>query len=59
MMRQERHKLQRDLHVGDIVLVRVQSQIKKYLLAVVEEVNLNKDGIVRSCMVKYIQCPQS
>ena len=54
VIRQKWHESQRNLHVGDVVLVHDQSPVKgKYLLAIVEEVKKSKDGFVRSCVVRY------
>ena len=54
VIRQKWHESQRNLHVGDVVLVHDASPIKgKYLLAIVDEVKESKDGFVRSCVVRY------
>ena len=54
IIRQKWHETQRNLSKGDVVLVHDQGPLKgKYTLAVVKEVNLSRDGLVRSCTVQY------
>jgi len=54
LVRQRWHDIGRDLSVGDVVLVHDASAIKgDYKLAVVDSVNVSKDGKVRSCKVSY------
>ena len=54
IIRQKWHESQRNLQVGDVVLVHDQSPVKgKYQLAIVDEAKESKDGYVRSCVVKY------
>ena len=54
IIRQKWHETQRNLAKGDVVLVHDQGPLKgKYTLAVVKEVNLSRDGLVRSCTVQY------
>ena len=54
VIRQKWHTSQRNLQIGDIVLVHDKSPIKgQYTLAKVESVNVSADGMVRSCSVIY------
>ena len=56
VIRQRWHAMQRNLKVGDIVLVHDSNKLqKKYKLAVVTDVHTSQDGMVRSCTVGYRQ----
>ena len=53
-MRQTWHETGRNLRNGDIVLIHEKGAIKgKYLLGMVDSVNVGRDGLVRSCSVGY------
>ena len=53
-MRQTWHETGRNLRNGDIVLIHEKGAIKgKYLLGMVDSVNVGRDGLVRSCSVRY------
>ena len=54
VIRQKWHESRRNLQPGDVVLIHDKTPLKgKYLLAVVDSVNMSRDGLVRSCSVKY------
>ena len=54
VVRQKWNETGCNLRVGDIVLVHNKSPVKgKYLMAIVEDVSVGKDGLVRSCKVGY------
>ena len=54
VIRQKWHQAQRNLTVGDIVLVHANSPIKgRYTIAKVDSVKVSNDGKVRSCTVIY------
>ena len=54
VIRQRWHETGRNLRVGDLVLLHEKSELKgKYVLGIVEETRMSKDGLVRSCIVGY------
>ena len=54
LIRQRWHETGRNLQVGDVVLLHEKSELKgKYVLGIVEETRISKDGLVRSCIVGY------
>ena len=54
VLRQKWHQRERNLCVCDLVLICEQSKIKvKYKLGVVDDVNTNRSGVVRSAVVRY------
>ena len=54
VVRQRWHETGRNLQVGDLVLLHEKSELKgKYVLGIVEETRISKDGLVRSCVVGY------
>ena len=54
VVRQKWHKRERNLCVGDLVLICDQSKVKaKYKMGVVDEVTENREGVVRSALVRY------
>ena len=54
VVRQKWHKRERNLCVGDLVLICEQSKVKaKYKMGVVDEVTENRQGVVRSALVRY------
>ena len=56
VIRQQWHAQQRNLKVGDIVLVHNSSKLRnKYKLAILTEVHVSQDGLVRSCTVGFRQ----
>merc|ERR1712237_247093 len=56
VIREKWHAMQRNLKVGDLVLVHDSNKLrKKYKLAVVTDVHTSQDGMVRSCTVGFRQ----
>ena len=54
VIRQKWHQQQRNLCVGDLVMICESSQIKaKYKMGVVDDVSTNRGGVVRSALVRY------
>ena len=51
---QKWHQRERNLCVGDLVLICEQSKVKaKYKLGVVDDVTMNRSGVVRAAVVRY------
>ena len=56
IIRQQWQEKQRNLKVGDLVLVHYSNKLrKKYTLAVVTDVHTSQDGMVSSCTVGFSQ----
>ena len=54
VVRQKWHETKRNLQPGDVVLVHGKSELKRgYTMAVVNDVKMSSDGLVRSCDVSY------
>lgn len=55
VVRQKWHTKSRNLQIGDLVMICEDSKVKaKYKLAVVDEVKLSEDDVVRSATVRYV-----
>ena len=56
VIRQQWHAQKRNLNVGDLVLVHDSNKLRnKYKLAIVTDVHVSQDGLVRSCTVGFRQ----